>query len=170
MPSASSSWSGAIRLVALFEAAKGVLALLAGVGALSLMHRDVHALALTLLEHAHLNPASRYPGIFLKAADNLHDTRLWSLAAGAAGYAALRLLEAYGLLRERPWAELLAALSGAIYLPMEALAMLRHPTPLHALLLVLNLAIVVLMVASYRRRRAAQAGASSVRSRGTSAR
>lgn len=66
--------SEAIRVVAIFEAVKGALILLAGFGLLSLVHRDVHALAAQLIAHAHLNPASRYPHIFLDAASHTSDS------------------------------------------------------------------------------------------------
>src|SRR5580765_6976102 len=90
-----------LRVVALFEGAKGLLVLAAGFGLLSLVHRDVHELAARLIERMHLNPASRYPRIFIDAADRLTDARLWMLAGMALTYAICRGAEAYGLWRER---------------------------------------------------------------------
>ena len=142
----------AIRLVACFEAAKGVFVLLAATGLLSLLHKDATAVAASLLEHAHLNPASHYPQIFLDAAAHLDDHRLLMLAGGAAVYAVFRLVEAYGLYFERPWAEMLAALSGAIYVPFEVLGLVRHASWHGALLLLVNLGIVGLMVRAMRQR------------------
>jgi uncharacterized membrane protein (DUF2068 family) len=150
--------NGAIRLVALFEGLKGLVVLLAGTGLLGLVHRDAHALALSLVAHAHLNPAGRYPQIFLEAASHLHESRLLLLAAGALLYALLRFVEAFGLYRQRAWAELLAAVSGAVYLPFEAFAFARDPTALHAGLLLANAAVVAVMVLAYRRRRRGIAG------------
>ena len=143
-----------IQAVAAFEALKGVVVLLASSAVLSLAHHDLHALALSLVEHTHLNPASKYPQIFLAAAGNLHDAHLWSLALGAVAYSLLRFVEAYGLYRERVWAEMLAAVSGAIYVPFELLECWRKPTALHVGLLALNLAVVAVMVFSLWRRRA----------------
>ena len=145
--------TSAIRFVAILEAAKGAVVLLASTALLSLVHRDLHALAVSLVEHLHLNPASKYPQIFLLAAANLHDTRLVMLAGGAAAYAALRFVEAYGLFRRRAWAEVLAAASGCVYVPFEALALVRHPSPLHAALLAANLLVVAVMVRALRQRR-----------------
>lgn len=145
--------SRAIAFVAMVEALKGTVVLLAASGALALVHRDLHAMAVSLVAHAHLNPASRYPRIFLDAAAHLQDTRLLWLATGAAGYGGLRLLEAYGLFRERPWAEWLAAGSGALYVPFELLEMVRAPSVLGALVLVLNLLVVALMVRALAARR-----------------
>jgi len=145
--------SKAIRAVAFFEALKGVAVLLAGSGLLSLVHRDIYAFAATLIEHAHLNPASRYPQIFLDAASKLSDTRLLLLAVGAAVYSLVRLIEAYGLFFERSWAEVLAAFSGAIYVPFEIYELVRRPTWHGAALLILNVAVVAIMVRALGQRR-----------------
>jgi uncharacterized membrane protein (DUF2068 family) len=145
--------SAAIRSVALFEAFKGAVVLLAASGLLLLIHKDIHAVAASLIEHLHLNPATHYPRIFLDAAANLQDRRLVMLAAGAAMYAAVRFAEAYGLYGERAWAEVLAAVSGAIYIPFEVAELLRRPTWYSAAFLILNLAIVTLMVGTLLQRK-----------------
>ncbi|WP_235579263.1 DUF2127 domain-containing protein [Pseudorhodoferax sp. Leaf274] len=142
----------ALRTVALFEAAKGLLALVGASGLLAFAHRDLQALALQMLAHLHMNPAAHYPHIFVQAAEHLQDQRLALLALGAAGYALLRLGEAYGLWRGRAWAEWLAAGSGAIYLPFEVAELLRRPGWLSASLLLLNAGIVVLMLRALRQR------------------
>ncbi len=146
-----------VRFVAFLEAAKGLLVLLAATGLLSLVHKDVSELAALLIAHAHLNPAAKYPQIFLDAAANVDDSKLWMLAAGAAAYSGVRLVEAYGLFLERAWAEILAALSGAVYVPFELAALARNPSWHGVILLLLNLAVVALMVRAmlHRRRRAA---------------
>jgi uncharacterized membrane protein (DUF2068 family) len=149
---------GAVRVIALFESFKGLVVLLAATGALAFVHRDLAAVAIKLVEHAHLDPASRYPEIFITAASNLQSTRLTLLALGAAAYSALRFIEAYGLLRGRAWAEVLAAGSGAVYVPFELLGFAHKPTPLHAILLLANALVVLVMVSAFlqRRKRAEQ--------------
>lgn len=92
-----------IRAVAMLEGAKGAVVLLAGFGLFSLVHRDVQRFAEILVTHAHLNPASRVPRVFLAFASRLDDARLWQLAAGATAYSAVRLVEAYGLWYGRRW-------------------------------------------------------------------
>ena len=138
--------SGALRTVAVWEAAKGALVLLVGFGVLSLVHRDLQRFAEQLVAHAHLNPAARYPRIFLDLADRLTDARAWLLAAGAAAYAAARFIEAYGLWFGRWWAEWFAALSGAIYIPFELLELYRRASLVSAGFLLVNAAIVAVMV------------------------
>lgn len=155
MPGHQTGAARAVQAVALVEAIKGAVVLLAATGLLSLLHRDVGALAATLVAHTHLNPASKYPQIFIDAASHLQDARLLRLALGAAAYAATRLIEAYGLLHDQPWAELLAAVSGAVYVPFELLGLARQPTWHGLALLGVNLLVVGLMVRTlWSRRRA----------------
>lgn len=146
----------AIRVIALIEALKGVLVLLAGFGLLALLHRDVGAVAQLLVEHAHLNPAAHYPRIFIEAASGLGDQRVLLLALGALAYSALRLAEAAGLYFQKTWAQLLSALSGAIYVPFELVGLMHAVTWHGVLFLVINLLVVAIMVRALRVRRARQ--------------
>lgn len=140
-----------LTLVASFEALKGLLALAAG--GLLLLHSDLHRLAIRLVQDIHLNPADHYPALFIQACDQLQQGPLSLLALGAAAYAGLRFVEAYGLLRQASWAELLAALSGALYLPFELVECLRRPDTLTLSLLLTNLLVVAVMVQALRERR-----------------
>jgi uncharacterized membrane protein (DUF2068 family) len=134
-----------IRLIAFFEAFKGLLVLAAASGMLALIHKDLHVLAAKLVEHTHLNPASKYPRIFLDAIDKLPNTDLLWLAFGAAVYSVVRLAEGYGLYYQRAWAEVLAAASGAFYMPFEAFEWLKHPSWLRAEVFAVNAAVVAVM-------------------------
>lgn len=136
----------ALRTVALIEAAKGVLVLLVGCGLLSLVHRDIQHIAVQLIHRTHLNPASHYPHIFLDLADGVTDSRLLFLAAGAAGYSLMRLVEAYGLWHARRWAEWFAALTGGFYIPFEVYELYERGTWLPAATLALNVTVVALML------------------------
>jgi len=135
-----------VRAVALFEAAKGALVLLAGFGALSLIHHDAQRLAEQLVGHLHLNPASRYPRIFIDAAAHLTDTRLSLFAILAAAYVLARVVEGYGLWRQRRWAEWLAAVSGGIYIPFELYELFNGAASLSLGALLINIFVVGLMI------------------------
>jgi uncharacterized membrane protein (DUF2068 family) len=134
--------SAASRTIALLEGAKGALVLLAGLGLLGLLHRDLQAIAETLVREAHLNPASHLPRIFIEASGKMDDHRLIMLALGALVYALVRLAEAYGLWHDQPWAQWFGALSGGLYLPFEVRLLLHRVTWFHVALLVANLIIV----------------------------
>jgi len=128
--------------VAAFEAAKGLLVMVTGFGLLSLLHHDVQRAAESVVRHLHLNPARHYPRVFLEAAAQVTDARLWLLASGAFAYAVVRGVEAYGLWRARVWAEWFAILSGAIYLPIEIFELTRHASALKMVVLLVNAGIV----------------------------
>ena len=134
-----------IRVIAVFEAAKGLLVLLAGFGLLNLLHRDAQALAERFVRFSHLNPASKYPRIFLDAAAQVTDARLWWLAAGAGAYAVVRFFEAYGLWWGRAWAEWLALVAGGLYVPVELYHLWHRFTWLKVTVLAANLAVVAYM-------------------------
>ena len=151
--------SSLVRVVAAIEAVKGCIVLAAGAGILSLIHRDLHELAAHLIAHAHLNPAAKYPSIFLDAASQVTDARILLLSLGAVAYSALRLLESYGLFHAKAWAEVLAAASGTIYVPIELYEVASEPTWLSLGALFLNLLIVAIMVKALQRRRSRQRNA-----------
>ena len=142
-----------LRAIAIFEAAKGALVLAAGFGLMALAGSDLDAVAERVIEHMHLNPASRYPRIFIDLAARTTDARLWMLALGAVAYATVRFVEGYGLWTARRWAEWLAAASGAIYVPFE-IYKIFHGSGWHATLaLALNIAIVGVMLFALAKRK-----------------
>jgi uncharacterized membrane protein (DUF2068 family) len=112
----------ALRTIGMFEAVKGIAALLGSIGLLSLVHHDVRKLMLDLIEHLGLDPDAHYPTILLQFADTLHGVDMLPLLFLAICYASLRFIEAYGLWHNFAWGEWLGALSGAIYIPLE----IRH--------------------------------------------
>lgn len=131
-----------LHFVALFEGAKGLLVLLVGFELLSFIHRDVHEVAMQLVEHFHLNPASHYPRIFLDVMEHVNDAKLWSMAIAAAMYSLVRMIEAVGLWLRRTWAELFAVLSGGIYIPIEVYEIVRRVTWARVTVLLVNVVIV----------------------------
>ena len=133
------------RTVAILEGMKGLFVLGAGLGLLSLIHRDVQGLADKVVQHFHLNPASRYPHIFLEAATKVTDTGLWLLAMTALLYALARFVEAYGLWYRRRWAQWFAIVTSALYLPIESYELLQGVTAVKALFFLVNAAIILLL-------------------------
>jgi len=133
---------GGLRIVAGFEAMKGLLVLLAGCGLLSAIHKDLHLAAVHLVRVLHLNPAKHYPSIFIDAADRVTDLQLWMLALSALLYSLVRLVEAYGLWNQMQWAEWFGLLSGAMYIPLEIFEAYREFTWPRITVLVVNLAVV----------------------------
>ncbi len=168
IPSVSPEHPGARRqalhAIALFEAIKGFAALAAGIGLLGLLHRDVHGIVIALLWRFHLDPATHYPSILLHYADMLSMIKLSTLAPIALTYITLRFAEAWGLWKEKIWAEWLGALSGALYIPLEIAHLAANTTLINAGVLLANVLIVCFLAFQlWRRIRKQQPLAAAVR-------
>lgn len=135
-----------LRLVALFEFFKGVFVLLIGLSAILLVHKDAWVIAESLLALLHINTDRHWAQLFLNFADDITDTRLWIAARLAFVYSALRFAEAYGLWRQRRWAEWVAFGSGTLLIPLEIRGLLRGITPVKSVLFIGNLAIIFYML------------------------
>jgi uncharacterized membrane protein (DUF2068 family) len=135
-----------LRLVALFEAGKGLLVLVVGLELLRLIHQRVQNVGEAIVARFHLNFARHHPRILLYAATHLNDSNVRLLVFAALAYSTARFIEAYGLWRVRAWAEWFAILSGGIYLPLEVYEVLREPTFIKAGVLLVNAVIVAYLI------------------------
>ena len=147
VPPSPPTWRdvASLRAIALFEAAKGLLVLVAGSGLLFLVHRDVQSIADRIVAHFHLNPASRESRILFRAIANATPGRLRWLAIAALVYAGVRLAEAWGLWRMKRWAEWLGVVTAGIYVPFEIASFFRHPRPGPVLALLINVIVIVVL-------------------------
>ncbi len=133
------------RLIAAWEAVKGVLVLLAAGLAVKFLAPSQTVEIEDLVRHFHLNPAGHTSKVFERALDDMTNTRLVLLALGALVYALVRFAEAYGLWFQKRWGWVLGIAGAAIYLPFEVIEMVRHFTITSVMLFVVNLAIVALL-------------------------
>src|SRR5271155_1152389 len=128
-----------LRVVASFEFTKGVFVLLIGLTAVLLVHKDAWVIAESLLALFPVSTDRRWAQDFLDFADRLTEARLWAAAQLAFAYSVLRFAEAYGLWKERTWAEWLAFVSGTLFLPLEIRGLMRGITLLRSAMFVANL-------------------------------
>jgi uncharacterized membrane protein (DUF2068 family) len=146
-----------LRPIAVFEAVKGAGGLIVGFVAVGFLDRDNEEFAIQIIRHLHIDPAWHYAQMFVKLMAEASDSQLMAVAGFFAAYAAFRFVEAFGLWYGRRWAEWLAALGGAIYVPVEIYELAHRLTWPRLSALVLNLAVVAYMVwllTETRRRRA----------------
>jgi uncharacterized membrane protein (DUF2068 family) len=135
-----------VRTVATIEFTKGIIVVLAGLGAFSMRHKDIWGVTESFLEFFHVNPYHHYVGVFIDLVYRVSDVRLWKIAVVASVYVILRFVESYGLWYARPWAEWLAFASGTIYIPFEAADLIHRPTWFRVLIIVVNIGIVLYML------------------------
>ena len=131
-----------LRVVALFEGAKGLLVLFVGFGLLEFLHKDLHLDAEQIVRQLHFNPARHYPRIFIEAVNHLNDGELWAMAFSALLYSVVRFVEAIGLWLQRQWAEWFGVLTGGIYIPVELFEITRGITWPKVIVLIVNTGIV----------------------------
>jgi uncharacterized membrane protein (DUF2068 family) len=136
-----------LRAVASLEILKGLLAIAAGIGLFTLLHKDIGDVAENIVEALHLNPAHRLAQAFIQAADRVSDNRIVAFACVAFAYALIRFVEGYGLWHARAWAEWFAIVSGAAYLPWEIVEVAKHSHHwLRWCVLGINIVVVLYMV------------------------
>lgn len=135
-----------LRAVAGFEFLKGIFVVVMGICAIVLVGKNTWLIAERILERLHVDTDRRFAQVFLDFADSITDARLWAAARIAFAYAILRFTEAYGLWKERTWAEWVAFVSGTLLLPLEVRELFRGVTFMRCALLLGNLAVVFYML------------------------
>ena len=132
-----------LRTVAVFEALKGAAVIALCIVLLSLLHKDLDSVVDHLTEWLRLNPDSRVADWFYDLADRTTGRGIWTAVSVGLAYSVCRLVEAYGLWNQRQWAEWLAVISGAAYLPVELIALIAHPQWIRLAVLVGNTVVVL---------------------------
>ena len=143
-----------IQAIALFKFVKGLLFVLAAMGAFGLMQHGVaerarewgSALALTSGQHLVRKGITFLTG--------LSRVKIGALGLGALFYAALFITEGIGLWRERRWAEYLTVIATGSLIPFEIWEIAHRPTPLRLATFALNVAAIIYLVVRLRRPRA----------------
>lgn len=135
-----------LHIIALFELLKGALVLFVGLGLLTMVNEDLQDFGERVIELLHLNPAQHYPKIFLLFLERVSDMNFLLLAAGAFAYSLVRFAEAYGLWKQRAWAEWMAILSGAAYLPVEIYEMSKLISWPRILVTAVNFGVVLYLI------------------------
>jgi uncharacterized membrane protein (DUF2068 family) len=141
----SSGHKKGLRAVAILEAVKGLLAIVASFAFLEIVHKnvDLEDAAQDLLYYLHIDPDRHLSHMFVHAAGKVMDANVTLVLTILFVYAAGRLIEGYGLWRQRVWAEWLAIISGAAYLPLELYKLIRHPNWIHWTILLVNIVVVL---------------------------
>jgi Predicted membrane protein len=135
-----------LRGIAIFEAFKGLIVLFAGLGLLNYLHTDLQVVLdhfLTMLGMSHGPQDHLYIRDLLRG---LTETNLIWIAIAAMAYAAIRLVEAYGLWHSYTWAKWLGIVSGAIYLPYEFYKLVESFSFEKVGIIVINLLIVLYLI------------------------
>jgi len=146
-----------LRLIAVLEAVKGVLAVVIALLLFGLAGHQQNPVIQWVVVTFHLDDSARAPHLITEMLANPEKFALGMWMMLALAYATLRFFEAYGLWLARRWAEWIALVAAAIYIPFEIYAIALGVTLLKVSLLVINVAFVAylgLVLAKTRRKRA----------------
>jgi uncharacterized membrane protein (DUF2068 family) len=139
-----------LHAIAIFEAAKGLLALLAASGLELLGPAPLQRWLHELTAHFQLDP---HQGAMQWMSNAINPESVHLAAGIALVYALLRFMEAWGLWNVRAWASWLGCISAAVYLPLDVYAIVQHPGWLSMAVLAVNLIVVWVLARDILKRR-----------------
>jgi uncharacterized membrane protein (DUF2068 family) len=133
-------------LIGALKLLKALLFILAGLGALRLLHKDLVDMLTRFIVALHFDTDSHLVNLILEKVALISPHRLRELSVFIFCYAAMDIIEGTGLVLEKPWAEYLTLIVTACFLPWEIFEIMRHVTWLKVVILVLNVAVVIFLV------------------------
>jgi uncharacterized membrane protein (DUF2068 family) len=142
-----------LRLIALFKLFKGLLLLIVGVGVLSLIHKDAAAHVARFASALRVDPDNHYIHRLLGKLGVMRDRQLEELSAGTFFYAGLLLTEGTGLWLRKHWAEYFTILVTGSLIPLELYELWKHFSAVKIIVLIINVAVVVYLIARLHSRR-----------------
>ena len=147
----------ALIAIGLFKLLKGLLLVATGLGALSLLHRDLFDTIGHWVTVLRVDPDNEFIHAAIGKLLNVTPRQLKEIGAGTFFYAALLLTEGVGLLMRQHWAEYFTVITTAGLIPLEIYELAKHLTVVKVVVLLVNVAIVVYLVLRLRSERAEKA-------------
>ncbi len=144
----SDAW---IVAIGIFKLCKTAALLIAGIGILKLLHRDVASVVTHWVEELRLDPDNYYIHRGLARVFRITPKQLKELSVGTFVYAGLYLTEGVGLVMRKHWAEYLTTISTALFIPLEVYEMYHRFTWPRLGFLLVNVAIVWYLAARIKR-------------------
>jgi uncharacterized membrane protein (DUF2068 family) len=148
----SGSSSFVLTLIGIFKLAKALLLIVAAIGALKLLHKDVASTVEHWVRVLRVDPDNRFMHGLLVRILRLTPQRLRELSIGTFIYAGLFSIEGVGLLLRKRWAEYFTIITTGLLIPVEVFEATRHFTPVKASVLLVNVLIVLYLIYRVRSR------------------
>src|SRR5262249_46305240 len=106
-------------VIGIFKLIKAAVLLAVGLGALTLLHKDVAETVSSWVAALKVDPANHYVGNLLPRLQLVNDRLLEEICAGTFVYAGLFSVEGVGLLLRKRWAEYFTAIATSALIPLE---------------------------------------------------
>lgn len=139
-----------LHFIALIEAVKGMLAVLAASGLELLGPAPLQRWVHLLIARFELDPERGALALF---AQEISPGAVHWAAAAVMAYGVLHLFEAWGLWRAKVWASWLGCLAAALYLPIDLYALWHHRGWPALVVLAINLLVVWVLARDIAKRR-----------------
>ena len=127
--------------IAIFKLIKGVLLFVVGIGALSLVHKDVNEVVNQWSRALQLNLQNRWIQKLVVKLGIVDQRELGLIVATTFFYSALLLTEGVGLLLQKVWAEYLTFIITASFIPIEVYEVIRRVTTSRVIILTVNILV-----------------------------
>ncbi|GAC1353252.1 MAG: DUF2127 domain-containing protein [Polyangiales bacterium] len=142
-----------IYLIAFFKLVKAAILIAIGVGALTLLHRDVAQTVDSWFTAIRADPHNHYFHGVIGKITGASDRDLAKVGVGTFFYAALFLIEGIGLFTRKRWAEWFTVIVTGSFIPLEIYELVRHFSIAKIAAIAINLAAVTYLVMRLRRER-----------------
>ena len=139
--------SSGILLIGVFKLLKGLLLVAVGIGAFKLLHKNVADIVIHWIEILRVDPDNRFIQPLLGKVLPMTTKQLKELGVGTFFYAGLLLTEGVGLLMRKHWAEYFTVITTGGLIPLEIYELAKRFTVAKVVVLIVNAAIVVYLVA-----------------------
>jgi uncharacterized membrane protein (DUF2068 family) len=129
-------------LIGAFKLLEAGFFFLAGFGAFHLVHKDLADEALQLAGRLRIDPDGRLVTWVMDHIDSVSSHRLKQIGFATFFYAGIRIVEGWGLVLEKTWAEWLVIGVTVAFLPWELYEILRHMDWIRVAILLINLGVL----------------------------
>lgn len=140
-------------IIAIFKLSKAIFFMAIAAGAMHFIHHDLGQALDRLVAILNLDTENRFVMLVLGKADLVTHHRIRQFSMLSLGYSLLCLVEGYGLIRKRVWAEYFTLWLSTAFVPWEIWELIRRPQWWRVAVPVINLLIVAYLVWLLRRKR-----------------
>jgi uncharacterized membrane protein (DUF2068 family) len=143
--------SRGLLVIAAFKLLKGLILLALGIGAHTLIDKDLVAVLEHWVNVFRVDPNNHYLHALLERIADLSPQRLKELSFGTFFYAALLLTEGVGLALGKRWAEYFTIIATSSFIPLEIYEIFHHANITKVVVLLINVAVVWYLALELRR-------------------
>jgi uncharacterized membrane protein (DUF2068 family) len=143
--------SRGLLVIAAFKLLKGLILLALGIGAHTLIDKDLVAVLEHWVNVFRVDPNNHYLHALLERIADLSPQRLKELSFGTFFYAALLLTEGVGLALGKRWAEYFTIIATSSFIPLEIYEIFHRANITKVVVLLINVAVVWYLALELRR-------------------